>query len=111
MHSDVCKDPAHYHRLVQVARQHLEYIEIHPSPEFEKGSKAHLTFDPYIGRRLNTFIPMRVIPVPSFKQTWDTIRRLLDGWRELTLLAQSNSISIWEVWKSISVCNDSLTPS
>lgn len=111
MHSDVLKDPAQYHRLVQVARQHLEYIETHPSPEFEKGSKPHLAFDPYIGRRLNTFIPMRVIPVPSSKQTWHTIRRLLDGWQELSLLAQCHSISIWEVWNFTSVCNDTLTPS
>lgn len=96
MHSDVCKDPAQYHRLVQVARQHLDYAEGHPSPEFEEGSKPHLAFDPYIGRRLNTFIPMRLIPAPSVKQTWETIRRLLDGWQELSLLAQCHSISIWE---------------
>ena len=82
--------------LVQFAREQLLVIQKH-SPECSPGSPAQLAFDPYIGRRLQIFTPIRVISPPDFQKTCDAIRSLLDGVDEINLLKDANELITWEV--------------
>ena len=84
------------HDLVQSAREQLLVIQTY-SPECSPGSPAQLAFDPHIGRRLQIFTPIRVIPPPDLQKTCDTIRRLLDGFDEVSLLKDTNQLITWEV--------------
>lgn len=85
-----------FHDLVQSAREQLLVIQTY-SPEFSPGSPAELAFDPYIGRRLQMFTPIRVIPPPDIQKTCDAIRRFLDGVGEISLLKDRNELVTWEV--------------
>ena len=82
--------------LVQFAREQLLVIQTY-SPECSSESPAQLDFDPYIGRRLQMFTPIRVIPPPDFQKTCDAIGRLLDGFDEISLLKDTNELITWEV--------------
>ena len=82
--------------LVQFAREQLLVIQTY-SPECSSESPAQLAFDPYIGRRLQMFTPIRVIPPPDFQKTCDAIGRLLDGFDEISLLKDTNELITWEV--------------
>ena len=82
--------------LIQTAREQLLVIQSY-SPECSPESPAQLAFDPYTGRRLQMFIPIRVIPPPDFQKTCDSIKRFLDGVDELSLLKDRNEILTWEV--------------
>ena len=84
------------HDLVQSAREQLLVIQTY-SPECSPGSPAQLAFDPHIGRRLQIFTPIRVIPPPDLQKTCDTIRRHLDGFDEVSLLKDTNQLITWEV--------------
>ena len=84
------------HDLVQSAREQLLVIQTY-SPECSPGSPAQLAFDPYIGRRLQMFTPIRVIPPPDLQKTCDAIRRLLDGVDEVSLLKDTKELITWEV--------------
>ena len=84
------------HDLVQFAREQLLVIQTY-SPECSLESPAQLAFDPYIGRRLQMFTPIRVIPAPDFQKTCDAIGRLLDGVHEISLLKDTNELITWEV--------------
>ena len=86
--------------LVQFAREQLLVIQTY-SPECSSESPAQLAFDPYIGRRLQMFTPIRVIPPPDFQKTCDAIGRLLDGFDEISLLKDTNELITWEVSFSI----------
>ncbi|KAF8801418.1 hypothetical protein BYT27DRAFT_7198198 [Phlegmacium glaucopus] len=83
------------HDLVQSAREQVLVIQTY-SPECSPGSPAQLAFDPYIGRRLQMFTPIRVIPPPDLQKTCDAIRRLLDGIDEISLLKDMNELVTWE---------------
>ncbi|KAG5640738.1 hypothetical protein DXG03_007367 [Asterophora parasitica] len=50
----------------------------------------------YYEKRLKTFVPLRVIPVPPPEDTWRAVDALLDGWQEASLLAQAHSLATWE---------------
>ena len=84
------------HDLVQFAREQLLVVQTY-SPECSSESPAQLAFDPYIGRRLQMFTPIRVIPLPDFRKTCDAIGRLLDGVDEISLLKDTNELITWEV--------------
>jgi len=72
-------------------------MESHPSPEPGQGSPASYAFDPYIARRLNTFVPIRKLDVPSRKTTWDDFKRMVNGWNEANALAETHEITTWDV--------------
>lgn len=97
MHIEVFSDQAQFQDLIKLARGQLAVIRAHPSPEPTPDSPAHLAFDPTFARNLNTFVPLRVIPVPTVGDTWKWIDALLDGWQELSLLSQTTSITTWDV--------------
>ena len=84
------------HDLIQSAREQFFVIQKY-SPECSPESPAQLAFDPYIGRRLQMFTPIRVIPPPDLQKTCDAIRRLLDGFDEISLLRATNQLLTWEV--------------
>ena len=84
------------HDLVQSAREQLLVIQTY-SPECSPGSPAQLAFDPYFGRRLQMFTPIRLISPPDLQKTCDAIRRLLDGVDEISLLKDTNELITWEV--------------
>jgi hypothetical protein len=84
------------HDLIQSAREQLLVIQTY-SPECSPGSPAQLAFDPYIGRRLQMFTPIRVIPLPVLQKTCDAIGSLLDGVDEIRLLKDTNELITWEV--------------
>jgi hypothetical protein len=86
--------------LVQSAREQLLVIQTY-SPECSPESPAQLAFDPYIGRRLQMFTPIRVIPPLDMQKTCDAIGRLLDGIEEIRLLKDTNELITWEVSFSI----------
>lgn len=83
--------------LINQAREHLHSIRVHPSPEPDPDSPARRAFDPYVARRLNTFIPIRVIDVPTAEDTWSAMDRFLEGWEELSVLSLTGEISTWDV--------------
>lgn len=89
--------------LVQSAREQLLVIQSY-SPECSPESPAQLAFDPYIGRRLQMFTPIRVISPPDIQKTCDAIGKLLDGIDEISLLKDTNELITWEVSFSIFFC-------
>ncbi|KAF5387015.1 hypothetical protein D9615_002044 [Tricholomella constricta] len=96
MQSDVFANPFEYQSLIDLAREQMMIIRSHPSPEPESSSPAYHAFDPCIARRLKTFVPLRIVPVPSPEDTWKAVDALLDGWQEVSLLAQAHSLATWE---------------
>ena len=84
------------HDLTQSAREQLLVMQSY-SPECSPGSPAQLAFDPYIGRRLQMFTPIRMILPPDFQKTCNAIKRLLDGVDEINLLKDRNELVTWEV--------------
>lgn len=94
---DVSRTPDQIESLLREARESLGTIRLQPIPEPGDHSPAYLAFDPCIGRRLNTFVPLRVITPPPVDQTWNAMQSFLDGWYDLRLLAMTTDISTWEV--------------
>ncbi|KAJ7215317.1 Mak10 subunit, NatC N-terminal acetyltransferase-domain-containing protein [Mycena haematopus] len=97
MDANIFKAPADFLDLVNVARNHLHTVRTYPSPDLGPESPARLAFDPYIARKLNTTVPIRVIDVPPVTETWQSIDALLDGWEELRLLSLTVNVSTWEL--------------
>ena len=96
MQSDIYMSTA-FRDLIGDARQQLNFIRSHPVPDLNLSSPARLAFNPCIGGRLKTFVPLRVIAVPQLERTWEAINALLDGWNELSLLSNTHNLSTWEV--------------
>ncbi|KAL0563501.1 N-alpha-acetyltransferase, non-catalitic subunit [Marasmius crinis-equi] len=67
-----------------------------PSPEPSTNSPARRAFDPYISRRLNTFLPVRVIELPSASDSWQNWGDFLGGCGEWLALSQTHEVSGWE---------------
>ncbi|KAF9009616.1 Mak10 subunit, NatC N-terminal acetyltransferase-domain-containing protein [Cyathus striatus] len=78
------------------ARIYLAAVEGQSIPECSPESPARRAFDPYIARKLNTILPIRVIPFRPQAETWSDIRRLLDGWDELSRMSVTDNVSTWE---------------
>ncbi|KAJ6630303.1 Mak10 subunit, NatC N-terminal acetyltransferase-domain-containing protein [Mycena sp. CBHHK59/15] len=94
---NIFKSPSDFLILINAARNHLRTVRAYPSPDLAPESAARLAFDPYIARKLNSTVPIRVVEVPSVTQTWDDIDALLDGWEEQRLLSLTSNISTWEI--------------
>jgi hypothetical protein len=97
MDANIFKTPSDFLDLINVARNHLKTVRTYPSPAPGPESTAHLVFDPYIARKLNSTVPIRVIDVPPVSEAWDSIDVLLDGWEEQRLLSLTANVSTWEV--------------
>jgi N-alpha-acetyltransferase 35, NatC auxiliary subunit len=106
-------DPSH-HRLAYgsvLARaksiQHL--LSLNPAPEPSPGSPARNAFDPCISRKLNTCVPIRVIPTPSNERISTLLKTFLEGLEEAAMLAGEPSLATWEVGCLVSrrLCNAS----
>ncbi|KAJ2914192.1 hypothetical protein MD484_g6206, partial [Candolleomyces efflorescens] len=95
---DVCKHHADYQNLLNRARECLEYITSEPDIQVPDNSPARAAFDPYISRRLNTCVPVRIVPVVTGEMNWSTLRSFLDGLQEMTTLVVRHHLSIWEVF-------------
>ncbi|KAJ3892376.1 Mak10 subunit, NatC N-terminal acetyltransferase-domain-containing protein [Lentinula edodes] len=89
------RGPEDFNQLLQSARHSLSVIRAHPCESISSSSPAHAAFDPYIARQLNTFLPVRVINVPSLEQTCDAYERLLNGWEDLAKLSKTYQLSTW----------------
>ncbi|KIY68793.1 hypothetical protein CYLTODRAFT_373907 [Cylindrobasidium torrendii FP15055 ss-10] len=96
MNTSAFDHPQTFQATLSQARVALAYVRQHSAPAPSRDSPAHLAFDPYIGRRLVTFIPIRVLELPPVEHSWDAIQRLLDGWQEMATLAYSHSLTAWE---------------
>ncbi|KAJ6606132.1 Mak10 subunit, NatC N-terminal acetyltransferase-domain-containing protein [Mycena vulgaris] len=97
MDANIFRSSSDFLDLINIARNHLKTVRTYPSPALELASSAHLAFDPYVARKLNSTVPIRVIDVPPVTETWDAIDTLLDGWEEQRLLSQTANISTWEI--------------
>ncbi|KAJ7494359.1 Mak10 subunit, NatC N-terminal acetyltransferase-domain-containing protein [Mycena galericulata] len=97
MDANIFKNPSDFLGLVNIARNHLKTVRTYPSPRPGPESTAHLAFDPYVARKLNSSVPIRVIDVPPVTETWDAIDELLDGWEEQRLLSVTANVSTWEI--------------
>ncbi|KAF8191647.1 Mak10 subunit, NatC N-terminal acetyltransferase-domain-containing protein [Mycena galopus ATCC 62051] len=93
MDANIFKAPADFLDLVNVARNHLKTVRTYPSLHLGPDSAARLAFDPYIARKLNSTVPIRVIDVPPVNETWDAIDVLLDGWEEQRLLSLTANLA------------------
>jgi hypothetical protein len=96
MDANIFKSPSDFLDLINVARNHLRTVQTYPSPNLGPESTAHLAFDPYIARKLNSTVPIRVIDVPAVTETWASLDVLLDGWEEQRLLSMTANVSTWE---------------
>ncbi|KAJ7084851.1 Mak10 subunit, NatC N-terminal acetyltransferase-domain-containing protein [Mycena belliarum] len=97
MDANIFKSTSDFLDLINIARNHLKTVKSYPARDLGPTSPAHLAFDPYIARKLNSTVPIRVIDVPPVTETWDAIDTLLDGWEEQRLLSQTANISTWEL--------------
>ncbi|KAJ4475557.1 Mak10 subunit, NatC N-terminal acetyltransferase-domain-containing protein [Lentinula aciculospora] len=89
------RDHEDFKHLLQSARHSLSIIRAHPCESITSSSPAHAAFDLHIARRLNTFLPVRVIEVPSPEQTCNAYERILNGWEDLAGLSRTYQISTW----------------
>ncbi|KAJ7184549.1 Mak10 subunit, NatC N-terminal acetyltransferase-domain-containing protein [Mycena filopes] len=97
MDANIFKAPSDFLDLINVARNHLQTVRTHPAAEPAPDSPAHLAFDPYIARKLNSNVPLRVIDVPPVTETWDSLDALLDNWEEQRLLSLTATVATWEL--------------
>ncbi|KAJ7932709.1 Mak10 subunit, NatC N-terminal acetyltransferase-domain-containing protein [Mycena leptocephala] len=97
MDANIFKSPSDFLDLINVARNHLRTVQTYPSPNLGPESTAHLAFDPYIARKLNSTVPIRVIDVPAATEAWASLDVLLDGWEEQRLLSMTANVSTWEI--------------
>ncbi|TFK32597.1 Mak10 subunit, NatC N-terminal acetyltransferase-domain-containing protein [Crucibulum laeve] len=106
MNTDVSRDRSVFQTHIIASCEYLRSIAAHSSPNYEPGTTPHFAFDPYIARRLNTFVPIRVLDVPPVQQTWKAIGEMLDGFWEVSLLANNECLATWQavgnlrVWMS-----------
>ncbi|KAJ3843014.1 Mak10 subunit, NatC N-terminal acetyltransferase-domain-containing protein [Lentinula raphanica] len=80
---------------LHAARHCLSIIRLHRCESISSTSAAHAAFDPHIARRLNTFLPVRIVDIPSWDQTCDAYERLLNGWEDIDRLSTTHDISTW----------------
>ncbi|TFK45527.1 hypothetical protein OE88DRAFT_1784499, partial [Heliocybe sulcata] len=82
---------------IATARDLVEGFKSRPIPTPPSGSPAHLVFDPYITRRLHSFMPLRPIQLPAQEKAWECITAALDGWQKLYHLSTVTSLTTWKV--------------
>ncbi|KAK7438437.1 N-alpha-acetyltransferase, non-catalitic subunit [Stygiomarasmius scandens] len=97
MEHNVHSDVARFRQVLFEAQRLLSIMKNSSISEPSDNSPANAAFDPYIARRLNTFMPIRVIELPTMEETWAKLENWLNGWEELTRLAQIGDVSSWDV--------------
>jgi len=80
-----------------MCEEFLGQLSLHPIPEPYTGSVAHCAFDPYVSKRLETAVPIRVLPIGSPGETWQVISLFLKGLRETSQLAARHNLTTWKV--------------
>ncbi len=91
MDCNVFDEPGPFQNLLYRAYELLDIVRSHPAPVPQADSPAHFAFDPFIARRLTTFIPVREIDVISTSQTWDALKKTF-GWLARDVIAISGEI-------------------
>jgi N-alpha-acetyltransferase 35, NatC auxiliary subunit len=91
------QDRDHTSQLLQEAQRNLSIIRSYPAFEPPEDSPAYAAFDPYVARRLNTFMPVRVVELPSRQETWAKLQNLLEGLDELIRLSEITDVATWDV--------------
>ena len=56
-----------------------------------------LAFDPFITRRLHSFMPLRVIEMSPQEEVWGSVEAFCSGLQELYHLSGIASLCTWEV--------------
>ena len=97
MNTNIFDHLEQFQTLIREAHSVLDFVRAHPPPELDMNSPARLAFDPYIARRLVTFMPIRVLDLPPIDKTWNALEQLLHGWTEMAHLSISRSLLTWEV--------------
>lgn len=97
MSTEPSKDRFEFQRLVLLAKDHLHTVESNPSLKCGPDSPVHLAFDPYIGRRLQTATPIRIVTPPSIEDTYKSLHRFIEGLYEVGVLETFDQLSAWEV--------------
>ncbi|KAL1746476.1 Mak10 subunit, NatC N-terminal acetyltransferase-domain-containing protein [Schizophyllum fasciatum] len=81
--------------LIEEARRHLNAVQTNLPPTPPPNTLAHLAFDPYIARRLNTFIPVRVITLRPIEETFRDVGHMIERWEEVASLTVVPDLTIW----------------
>ncbi|KJA19072.1 hypothetical protein HYPSUDRAFT_144144 [Hypholoma sublateritium FD-334 SS-4] len=97
MSTDPTKNRFDFQHAVITGKDHLKLVESCPPIDCEDDSPAQLAFDPYIGRRLQTATPIRVVPPPSFEDTCRTVAYFFDGLQEVGLLETVEELNTWQL--------------
>ncbi|KAK7035942.1 Mak10 subunit, NatC N-terminal acetyltransferase-domain-containing protein [Favolaschia claudopus] len=97
MDANIFKAPSEFLDLINIVRSHLKTVRTSPSPDPGSDATARLAFDPYIARKLNSSVPIRVIEIPPVSEAWQSVDALLDGWEEQRLLSLTTNVSTWEL--------------
>ncbi|PPQ78350.1 hypothetical protein CVT25_011633 [Psilocybe cyanescens] len=97
MSTEPSKDRSEFQKLVLRAHDHLHTVESSSPPEYEPGSIIQLAFDPYIGRRLQTATPIRIVTPPAFDDTYKGLHHFIDGLYEVSMLDTCDQLSTWEI--------------
>lgn len=97
MNSDIFRDQLAFQNLLNQAQVELRSLIAMPALEFSPNTLPYLSFDPYIGRRLNSFVPIRVLTLPEMSDTWKAFGDFFDGLYEISLLSNTKSLSTWKV--------------
>lgn len=97
MSTDPSKDRFQFQYLLISARDHLKLVDTSPPIECGEDSLAQLAFDPYIGRRLQTATPIRIVTPPSFEDTCKFVGHFFDGLQEVGLLETVDVLGTWQV--------------
>ncbi|KAF8643573.1 hypothetical protein AX16_008961 [Volvariella volvacea WC 439] len=95
--SHILRDSTALQSLIDFAQYQIQLIRPTDPPTPPPNSAALLVFDVNISRRLSTFVPVRVIPLPDQQKVWDAYIALLDGWAEVRKLALTKSITTWNI--------------
>ncbi|KAF5349588.1 hypothetical protein D9756_008923 [Leucocoprinus leucothites] len=95
--TDVHRSLTQFKDYINICQEFLRQLGSQSIPEPHQESAAHLAFDPYISKRLNTAVPIRVLPLGSPNDTWQALTVFFEGLREITRLASAHSLTTWKV--------------
>ena len=96
---DVFKDQIGFKRILDSCQHLFQQMRSRPPPHDPPiVSAATKAFDPYISRRLNTFLPIRVIELPNPSQSWDNWMNFIEGCGDYLALSQTQEVASWEVF-------------
>ncbi|KAF8872660.1 Mak10 subunit, NatC N-terminal acetyltransferase-domain-containing protein [Gymnopilus junonius] len=107
--TDLTRNRLEFQQLVFQAQNDLHSVQATSPIECDPDSLAQLAFDPYIGRRLQTATPIRVVPPPSFQETCEALRKFLDGMFEIGLLETVDNLSTWQIVADLRLWNPDLS--